>query len=141
MAHKAARLDICGIAADTLRPHIDAVRRSAPRVCLVMYARRVDEASEQLRELRKEEWENLGLGALALGLAVTAAEVRPALAAFLGGLVVGGLGMRALLRRKRAGRAAGGGARRVRHSGDPGLGIPGGHDGATSDARGRCATP
>ena len=72
-----------------------------PRVCLVMYARRVDEASEQLRELRQEEWGNLGLGALALGLAVTAAEVRPALAVplFLGGLVVGGLGMRALLRR------------------------------------------
>jgi hypothetical protein len=66
-----------------------------------MYARRVDEASEQLRELRHEEWGNLGLGALALGLAVTAAEVRPALAVplFLGGLVVGGLGMRALLRR------------------------------------------
>jgi hypothetical protein len=66
-----------------------------------MYARRVDEASEQLRELRHEEWGALGLGALALGLAVTAAELRPALAMplFLGGLVVGGLGMRALLRR------------------------------------------
>ena len=66
-----------------------------------MYARRVDEASEQLRELRQEEWGNLGLGTLALGLAVTAAEVRPALAVplFLGGLVVGGLGMRAVLRR------------------------------------------
>ena len=66
-----------------------------------MYARRVEEASEQLRELRQEEWGNLGLGVFALGLAVTAAEVRPALAVplFLGGLVVGGLGMRALLRR------------------------------------------
>ena len=66
-----------------------------------MYARRVDEASEQLRELRHEEWGDLGLGALALGLAVAAAEVRPALAVplFLGGLFVGGRGMKALLRR------------------------------------------
>ncbi|MGH2931491.1 MAG: hypothetical protein ACRDKK_01395 [Gaiellaceae bacterium] len=66
-----------------------------------MHARRLDEASEQLRELRHEVWEGLGLGALALGLAVAAAEFRPALAVplFFGGLVVGGLGMRALLRR------------------------------------------
>ena len=66
-----------------------------------MYARKVDEASEQLRELRNEEWGSLGLGALALGLAVAAAEVRPVLAVplFLGGLFVGGLGMRAVLRR------------------------------------------
>ena len=66
-----------------------------------MYARKVEEVSEQLRELRHEVWGNLGLGALALGLAVAAAEFLPAFAIplFLGGLVVGGLGMRALLRR------------------------------------------
>lgn len=66
-----------------------------------MHARRVDEASEQLRDLRHEELGDLGLGALALGLAVAAAEFRPALAVplFLAGLFVGGRGMRALLRR------------------------------------------
>ena len=105
-----------------------------------MYARRVDEASEQLRELRQEEWGKLGLGALALGLAVTAAEVRPALAVplFLGGLVVGGLGMRALLRRSELVERLAGSATRTpfRRSG---LGIPGGHHGAASEARGVAA--
>jgi osmotically-inducible protein OsmY len=35
-----------------------------------MYARAVDDAGARLRELREEEWEDLGLGALALGLAL-----------------------------------------------------------------------
>jgi hypothetical protein len=66
-----------------------------------MYAWTVDEAASRLRELRHEEWGDLGLGALALGLAVAAAEVRPALAVplFVGGLVVGVLGLRAVWRR------------------------------------------
>ena len=64
-----------------------------------MYARAVDEAAARLRELRHEEWEDLGLAALALGLAVVATQVRPAFAMplFLGGLAVGALGVRALL--------------------------------------------
>jgi hypothetical protein len=65
-----------------------------------MYARAVDEAGDRLRELRREEWENLGVGALALGLALVATQVRPALAVpfFLGGLAVGASGLRALWR-------------------------------------------
>lgn len=71
------------------------------RVCLVMYARAVDDASARLRELRQDEWQDLGLAALALGLAAVAAEVRPTLALplFLAGLVVGALGAKALWRR------------------------------------------
>jgi hypothetical protein len=66
-----------------------------------MYARAVDDAGARLRELRHEEWEKLGLAGLALGLAVTAAQVRPSLALplMLGGFVVGALGVRALWRR------------------------------------------
>ena len=65
-----------------------------------MYARAVDEAGNRLRELRREEWENLGLGGLVLGLALVATQVRPALAVplFLGGLAVGASGLRALWR-------------------------------------------
>jgi hypothetical protein len=66
-----------------------------------MYARAVDDAAARLRELRQEECGDLGLSALALGLAVAATQVRPAFAAplFLGGLGVGMLGVRALWRR------------------------------------------
>ena len=66
-----------------------------------MYARAVDDAAARLRTLRQEEYEALGLSALALVLAVVAAELLPALALplFLGGLAVGALGMRALWRR------------------------------------------
>ena len=66
-----------------------------------MHARAVDDASARLRELRREEWEQLGVGALALGLAIAATQVHPPLAMplFLGGLVVGSLGIRALWRR------------------------------------------
>jgi hypothetical protein len=65
-----------------------------------MYARAVDDAATRLRELRREQWEDLALAALALGLALAATEIRPALAIpfFLGGLVVGALGVRALWR-------------------------------------------
>ena len=66
-----------------------------------MYARAVDDAGARLRELRHEEWEKLGLAALALGLAVTATQIRPsvALPLMIGGFVVGALGVRALWRR------------------------------------------
>jgi hypothetical protein len=66
-----------------------------------MYARVVDDAAARLRELRREEWEDLGLAALALGLAIGAAQVRPSLALplFFGGVAVGFLGLRALWRR------------------------------------------
>ena len=66
-----------------------------------MYARAVDDAATRLRELRQEEWGDLGLGGLALALAVAATQVRPSLALplFVGGVVVGALGVRALYRR------------------------------------------
>ena len=58
-----------------------------------MDARTVDDAGERLRELRQEEWQDLGLAALALGLAVVAPRVFPSLALplFLGGIGVGAL--------------------------------------------------
>jgi len=63
-----------------------------------MYARSVDEAAARLRELRHEEWEDLGLAALAFGLAVAMTQVDPALAMplVLGGVAVAAFGMRAL---------------------------------------------
>ena len=66
-----------------------------------MYARAVDDASSRLRELRDEEFEDLGLAALALGLALGATQVRPvfAMPLFLGGVVIGARGVRALWRR------------------------------------------
>jgi hypothetical protein len=66
-----------------------------------MYARAIDDAATRLRKLRHEEWEGLALGALALALALCATQVRPSLAVplFLGGLVVGGRGLVAGVRR------------------------------------------
>ena len=66
-----------------------------------MYARAIDEASSRLRELRQEEFEDLGLASLAIALALAATQVSPVLAMplFLGGVVVAVLGMRALWRR------------------------------------------
>ena len=74
---------------------------AAWRVARTMYARAVDEASSRLRELRQEEWQDLGLAALSIGLALTATQLRPALAMpfFLGGVVLGARGIRALWRR------------------------------------------
>ena len=66
-----------------------------------MYARAVDDASARLQELRREEWQELALAGLALGLALVATQLHPALAMplFIGGVVVGGRGMTALWRR------------------------------------------
>ena len=66
-----------------------------------MYARAVDDASVRLHELRREELQDFGLAALALGLALAATQLRPAFAMplFLGGVAVGALAVRALWRR------------------------------------------
>jgi hypothetical protein len=67
----------------------------------VVYARAVDQADSRLQELRQEGRGELAVAAAALVAAVVAAEVVPALAAplFIGGLVVGVLGVRAMWRR------------------------------------------
>ena len=66
-----------------------------------MYARTVDEAAATLHSLKREQFEDLGLAAVVLALAVAAGEFYPALAIplFLGGLFVGASGMKALWRR------------------------------------------
>jgi hypothetical protein len=66
-----------------------------------MYARAVDTAQQQLRELRQEERCNLGLAAVVLAASIAATEALPALAVplFLGGLFVGAMGTRAMWRR------------------------------------------
>ena len=66
-----------------------------------MYARAVDESASRLRELRDEERNGFGLGALALALSLVATLLRPELALplFIGGLAVGALGVRALWHR------------------------------------------
>ena len=76
-------------------------RRPGVRSVLSVYARAVDDAASDLRSLRCEKWGDLGLAGLALALAVAATAVYPALALplFVGGLVVGSRGLRALWRR------------------------------------------
>jgi hypothetical protein len=66
-----------------------------------VYARAVDQADTRLRELRQEERGELALAAAALAASVIAAAALPELAAplFLGGLVVGLLGVRTVWRR------------------------------------------
>lgn len=63
-----------------------------------MYASAVDEAARRLRDLRQDEWLDLGLGVLAFGLAVSATELYPPLALplFVGGVAASCLGVRAL---------------------------------------------
>ena len=70
------------------------------RIPVAMYARAVDDASVRLHELRREELQDFGLAALALGLALAATQLRPAFAMplFLGGVAVGALAVRALWR-------------------------------------------
>jgi hypothetical protein len=66
-----------------------------------MYTRSVDEAQKRLHELRQVEWQDLGLGGLALGFAVAATQVRESLALplFVGGVTLLVLGLRALWQR------------------------------------------
>jgi hypothetical protein len=67
----------------------------------VVYARAVDDAASERRNLRCEEWEDLCLAGLSLALALGATAVYPALALplFVGGLVGGSHGLRALWHR------------------------------------------
>ena len=66
-----------------------------------MYARAVEDAAQDLRELCQEEWGDFGLGVLAFCLAAAATELRPAwaLPLLIGGMTVWVLGVRALWRR------------------------------------------
>jgi hypothetical protein len=66
-----------------------------------MTARQIDEAATRLRDLRTEAVANLGLAALAFGLALAASELlRPlALPLLVGGMAATALGLRAFLRR------------------------------------------
>lgn len=65
-----------------------------------MYARAIDAAAIRLRELRNEEWHDLALAGVAVGLALAATAYAPSLALplFIGGLALGALGIRALWR-------------------------------------------
>jgi hypothetical protein len=66
-----------------------------------MDARTIDDAATRLRELRAEELQDLALGGLSIGFSLVATGIAPQLAMpfFLGGVFVGLLGMRALVRR------------------------------------------
>jgi hypothetical protein len=66
-----------------------------------VYARAVDDAGLRLRELRREEWSDLALGAAAAAAALAATFVRPgfALPLFLGGVFVCARGLVAVWRR------------------------------------------
>ena len=66
-----------------------------------MYARAIEHATLRLGELRHEEHYRLGLAAVALALAVVASQLQPSLALplLVGGVVLGILGLRALLLR------------------------------------------
>lgn len=66
-----------------------------------MHARAVIEAESRLAELRRDEWQQLGLGALALGasLAITAAYEPLVAPLFFGGMALWLLGIRSLWRR------------------------------------------
>jgi hypothetical protein len=66
-----------------------------------VYARAVDQADARLRELRQEERGELGLAAAALAASLISTEVLPELTAplFIGGLILGVLGLRTLWRR------------------------------------------
>jgi hypothetical protein len=65
-----------------------------------VYARAVDDAASRLRDLRQDEWTSFGLGGLALALSLVTTQIRPQLAVplFVGGLVLGALGVRASLK-------------------------------------------
>src|SRR5512132_3490728 len=91
----------CGKTATAFRRRTDAAGGGSREGAPVMYARAVEDAATRLRDLRREEWEDFGLAALALTLAVAAAYLQPAFALplFVGGLAVGARGVQALWRR------------------------------------------
>ena len=66
-----------------------------------MYARAVEDAAQDLRDLRHDEWGDFGVGVLAFCLAAAATGLRPtwALPLLIGGMAVWALGVRALWRR------------------------------------------
>jgi hypothetical protein len=66
-----------------------------------MHARAIDDAALRLRELRHEEWADIGLGSAAFALSLAASELRPVFAVplFVGGLVVFVRGVTAVWRR------------------------------------------
>jgi hypothetical protein len=72
-----------------------------PKARVEMYARAVDDANSRLRDLRREEWSDLGLAALATGLALLATQTRTefAIPLFAGGLAVAFRGLIAAWRR------------------------------------------
>lgn len=65
-----------------------------------MYARDVERAQASLKQLRSTEWEDLALAALAFAGSLVATQVFPqfALPLFVGAVVVGALGVRAVIR-------------------------------------------
>lgn len=67
----------------------------------MMTARRIEEAEDRLRDLRWEEWSDLALAALVMGLALGASVVHSPFAGplFVGALAVGFLAARAFFRR------------------------------------------
>ena len=82
------------------RPRVPSRAGARDRPLDAMYARAVEQAAERLCGLRREKWERLSLAALALVLAVVAAAILPELAVplLVGGLGIGVLGLRALVR-------------------------------------------
>jgi len=66
-----------------------------------VYARAVEQADARLQDLRHEERGELGVAAAALAAAIVATELAPSLAVplFVGGVVVGAMGARAIWRR------------------------------------------
>jgi hypothetical protein len=66
-----------------------------------MTARKVDEASARLRELRQDEWSGLGLAGVAMGLSIAASTLHPPLTLplLIAAFVLLVLGLRALVRR------------------------------------------
>ena len=68
---------------------------------LTMYARAIDDAAAELRELRATEREDLGLALVALAASLVATHAAPSIALplFLGAVWVAVLGLRATIRR------------------------------------------
>ena len=81
---------LCGMSAARLRMCADAPRGNASDASVEMVARAVEDAGRRLHDLRREEWEDGAVAAVALALAVAASTVRPAFALplFISGVFV-----------------------------------------------------